>query len=727
MATLVLGALGSLIGGPLGGSIGALIGRSLDSRIIGSGRREGPRLTELKLTTSSYGSPIPRHFGHMRVAGQIIWATDLVEHKDKQGGGKSGPSVTTYTYSASFAVAVSSRPLLSIGRIWADGKLLRGEAGDLKVGGTMRLHSGHPDQPIDPLLAAAEPAGSCPAYRGIAYVVFEDLQLAEYGNRIPSLSFEVVADDRPLQMADLLEGTIEDCSAGVALSGVAGLSLEGSVAGALAELDQLYPVDVDACGEQITLAPEGAQASIVALASAATSGEPDDFGGKSGFERRRSGASEAPIAVLRYYDVDRDFQPGAQRAAGRPSAGQPRTIELPAAMAAGDALHLVDRATRRTDWSRQTISWRVTQLDPAVRPGAIVTLPKHPGLWRVRGWEWRASGVELMLSRASPAARNDELMADPGRASRPSDLPIGPTTLCAVELPDDGTGAAPLIKVLASSSAAGWPGASVYADHGDGALIALGSSGRSRAAIGTAANVLPPASPHLLDRHSELIVDLDGPDLNLSGATLRQLAMGANRAVLGDELIQFARAEPLGDGRWRLAELLRGRCGTEAAVSHHRPGERFMVLTDEGAIFDKTAMGLSATSSIAAIGIADPEPVLAGIALEGIASRPLAPVHGHCTTQPGQGCSLGWTRRARGQWQWRYGVDVPLGEQSENYEVSYVASDQVLALWTAPETSLQVPASEFDRLRSAAPDGWFEVRQRGDRANSLPLAIRPAA
>ena len=31
-----------------------------------------------------------------------------------------------------------------------------------------------------------------PAYRGVAYIVFDDLQLEKYGNRTPNLEFEVV-------------------------------------------------------------------------------------------------------------------------------------------------------------------------------------------------------------------------------------------------------------------------------------------------------------------------------------------------------------------------------------------------------------------------------------------------------------------------------------------------------------------------------------------------------
>ena len=45
------------------------------------------------------------------------------------------------------------------------------------------------------------------AYRGLAVAVFEDLQLAEYGNRIPFLTFEVEADSEPLRLGALLEDT----------------------------------------------------------------------------------------------------------------------------------------------------------------------------------------------------------------------------------------------------------------------------------------------------------------------------------------------------------------------------------------------------------------------------------------------------------------------------------------------------------------------------------------
>jgi hypothetical protein len=86
----------------------------------------------------------------------VIWATDLVEHSTTTSSGKNKPSVTSYSYTSSFAVALASRPILSLGRIWADGNLLRGADGDLKVGGTLRIYTGTGDQAPDPLIASAE-------------------------------------------------------------------------------------------------------------------------------------------------------------------------------------------------------------------------------------------------------------------------------------------------------------------------------------------------------------------------------------------------------------------------------------------------------------------------------------------------------------------------------------------------------------------------------------------
>ena len=204
MATLVLSTVGAALGGPVGGALGSLIGGAIDAQLFGPGPRHGPRLGDLSIQTSSYGSPIPRIYGAMRVAGSVVWATDLKEEQNVAGGGKSGPEVVSYAYSASFAVALSSRPAKRIGRVWADGKLLRGAAGDMKTPGKLRFYGGSEDQGIDPLIASVEGAGRAAAFRGLVLAVFEDLALVDYGNRIPVITFELIADEGAVAVSDLV-------------------------------------------------------------------------------------------------------------------------------------------------------------------------------------------------------------------------------------------------------------------------------------------------------------------------------------------------------------------------------------------------------------------------------------------------------------------------------------------------------------------------------------------
>ncbi|WP_278069677.1 baseplate multidomain protein megatron [Brevundimonas sanguinis] len=203
MAQVLLGGLGGMAGvSSLGLLAGGLLGRALDDRLIAGlspARQVGPRLEGLKLQSSAEGAPMACVFGRARVTGQVIWAARFLERKEKRSAGKAGKTVD-YAYSLSFAVALCEGPIDGVGRIWADGQPM-----DM-TGVTMRLHRGTQDQMPDPLIEAVE--GRAPAYRGTAYVVFEDLPLDAYGDRAPQLSFEVFRRPQGAepQMEDRLEG-----------------------------------------------------------------------------------------------------------------------------------------------------------------------------------------------------------------------------------------------------------------------------------------------------------------------------------------------------------------------------------------------------------------------------------------------------------------------------------------------------------------------------------------
>ncbi|QBX37364.1 hypothetical protein E4M02_01805 [Brevundimonas sp. S30B] len=202
MAQAVLGGLGGALAGGVGQAVGAALGRVVDNGLVAAlapPQQRGPRLEGLKLQSSAEGAPMACVFGRARVTGQVIWAARFLERRRTTSAGKGGPRTTENDYSLSFAVALCEGPIDGIGRVWADGQPM-----DLS-GVTMRVHRGGPDQAPDSLIEAVE--GAAPAYRGVAYVVFEDLSLGPFGNRAPQLSFEVFR--RPLGSAPGLEDRLE--------------------------------------------------------------------------------------------------------------------------------------------------------------------------------------------------------------------------------------------------------------------------------------------------------------------------------------------------------------------------------------------------------------------------------------------------------------------------------------------------------------------------------------
>ncbi|MFC6620748.1 phage tail protein [Novosphingobium panipatense] len=722
MATLVFGSLGSLMGGPVGGTIGSLMGQQVDTALFGSTRRQGPRLKDTAFTTSSYGQPLPRHFGRVRTAGSVIWATDLVERSEVQGGGKGSPAVSTFRYSANFAIALASRPIQAIGRIWADGQLLRGAGGDLKCGGTMRVHTGAGNQPPDPLIVAAEGADRCPAYRGLAYVVFEELDLSGFYNRIPALTFEVIADaDFTLQ--DMLGGAESPIDAAIPLPGVLGYTSESSPADDLQAFGQLIPLEIDA-GSALVIARQRTQASVLPLPEAAIATGDGDFGATSGFTRRRGLPAANRPGILRYYELERDYQASLQRASGPASSSEPAAIELPATLEAATARTLIEKASRRIDWTRDRVAWRSCGLDPDLSPGALVAVPGVAGHWRVREWEWRDSGVELSLERSLPAGADarPNLASDPGRSNPAPDLPAPATRLVAFEVPLEPTAKfdAPRIFAAVSAAGEGWSGAALYADTGDGAMLPVGPSGRRRAVIGDTLTILPAATPLLLDRASELDVLLLDPTMQLVSVDPLPLAQGHNRALVGEEIVQFASARPLGGGRWRLSNFVRGCAGTESALHAHQPGEPFVLLGPGLVPIASETVGTDPERRILALGRGDHEPVSSPVHLSGLSLRPLAPVHPRRMQADDGATVFTWTRRARGEWFWRDGVDVPLTEQAERYLVLLGSVEAPLATWATAEPRITFAPGMLTTFPSDMP---LHVRQSGTHALSPPLLL----
>jgi len=726
MATMVLTAVGTALGGPIGGAIGGLIGNVLDREVLFKAKgREGARLSDLQLQTSSYGTQMPRLFGRMRVAGTVIWATDLREIRTKSGGGKGQGSSTSYSYSASFAVALSARGVRSIGRVWADGNLLRGAAGDFKTQvGAFRLHDGGEDQTPDPLIASAQGADMTPAHRGIAYAVFEDLLLSDYGNRIPSLTFEVEADAGAVTI-DAIVGALSEGQMG---SGVVA-EFEGFAASG-ADLSEAIAPLVDAYG--LGLCGDGGQlvgeaGSAVALLDPATRCSRINGRAIDPVERSGAGADSVALALsVRHHDPARDYQAGVQRVT-RPGPGRiERGIELPAVLSGGAARSL---ARQRLDgiWAgrdRMALrgDWRALELEP----GMIVALADAPGLWRIEEREWEAMAVRLALRRLAGAGARAPGSVSSGQIVRQVDAPHGPTRLMLADLPrlTEGVASGPQL-VAAASGGAGWRSAALYALDAGGTAEPIGRTA-PRAVMGQIDATLPPGSTLLLDTINSLSVTLLAEDMELVSADGAALAQGRNLCLVGQELIQFGQAVPTGPASYRLEALRRGLRGTEWAMAGQGAGTPFLLIEADRLVDPLAAAGMEgdigATMRLLAIGIGDVEPATAETAISGAALVPPAPVHLNAAPDGTGGWRIGWTRRSRAGWRWTSGGEVPLAEESERYEARVLNGDRLVRRAEVVE-----PAWTYDAAMIAA-DGasgplTIAVRQIGTRAIGQPGMI----
>jgi hypothetical protein len=684
MATLILTGVGTAIGGPFGGAIGALLGQAVDGRLFAPKARQGPRLGDLAVQTSTYGSEIPKLFGRMRVAGTVIWATDLREQRSASGG-KGRPKTVNYSYSASFAVALSGRRALGVGRIWADGKLLRGAAGDFKASVRFRLWTGGEDQPVDPLIASAEGGTASPAYRGLAYAVFEDLELADFANRIPSLTFEVIADEAPVAIGDIAVA-LTDGGVGAGLTpALAGYAAGGdSVRAALEELAQLAGLSLaDEGGELALTSPDAASARV--LTGSALGARTDGAGGQD--EYVRGGERSAPGEVsLAYYDPARDYQTGLQRVK-RPGGFGAERRAVAAALDAADAKALALARLETLAAARETAKLHLSPAFLGLAAGSLLRLPDRPGLWRVARVTCERLVVTAELVRAAGGTQGP-LAAAPGRPIAQPDLEAGATRLVLLDLPIPGeeSRSGPGLLAAASGGAGwrsaplslSWDGGSGWADIGATAAPAL--IGRTLTAPG-------PAQSALLDSRGSVEVELLNEAMWLENRSDAALAAGANLAAVGPELIQFGMAEPIGPRRFRLSRLLRGRRGTEWAAGLHLPGEDF-VLIDPPTLLrvDLPLASIGSEAALLPAGLGDEEATPARLTITGEALRPPSPVHARAEALEDGDILLTWVRRSRLGWDWPSSLDTPLAEEREAYRVA-IGSGTATRTWEVGEPS----------------------------------------
>lgn len=239
-----------------------------------------------------------------------------------------------------------------------------------------------------------------------------------------------------------------------------------------------------------------------------------------------------------------------------------------------------------------------------------------------------------------------------------------------------------------------WPGAMLYASADGvsyGGVADLGGPGT----WGVCSTILVDGTTVTWDEGNSVTVVLRNGELE--SATAAAVLNGANLALIGDELVQFRDAEVLDTNAYRLSGLLRGRKGTEWATASHGADEAFVLLTAGDLIrvaANHSLIGAERQYRGATRGQAITDAQTITFTARGMALKPLSPCHVNGRRSEAGDWTISWVRRARIDSEWRDGVDVPLDEPAEAYEVEIlddavvkrtIATGTPSAIYTAAE------------------------------------------
>lgn len=321
----------------------------------------------------------------------------------------------------------------------------------------------------------------------------------------------------------------------------------------------------------------------------------------------------------------------------------------------------------------------------ALEPGDVIYL--HEGAntqhLRVEQVQLGKPGILRVRATRSEAQAWDGYIAPPEDSGGELLLPPALTRLEVLDIPafpGDAQDSCTL-RLAACGMSAGWQGASILRASGYGDDIAFADLD-TPAVIGGCLTALANAAPQVIDYASTLDVALLGEAV-LSSVSIPAMLDGANVAVVGNEIIQFAQAVALGDGKYRLSTLLRGRLGTEPHCAGHSAGERFVLINGSVVPLGITSASIGQTWNLNAvsIGSSPAEGSLLNHLVNGESLKPYTPVHLAARRVAGGDIIVSWVRRARIDGAWRAAVDVQLMEAREEYEVRIMSGTTMKRSW----------------------------------------------
>jgi hypothetical protein len=394
------------------------------------------------------------------------------------------------------------------------------------------------------------------------------------------------------------------------------------------------------------------------------------------------------------------------------------TISFPIAMSDQEGKQIADITLYNSWISRMGFTFRLPPEFAATDPGDVITVTVNSVAYvmRVISASMERNGSQQITAVAEDVSTYD-FYTPPGESPQGEGqgVIIPQTDLYLLDLPafpiDTGNEGVMRAAMVALGDA--WEGASLFRSLDGGASGGNNfnsiASTDTKTIKGIVLNTLPAWSGgNVFDTTNTIDVALIIG--SLSSTNELALLNGANACVVNNEIIQFQNATLTGERRYRLSKLLRGRLGTEHETSGHAPGDT-LIMIDSSLIeiaMPPASVGVQRFYKAVTLGDTLANTTEDAFTYTGKTLRPYSPVHIEGARDGGGNLTVTWVRRTRISGEWRDHVDVPLGEESERYEVDIMDGLDVVrtitgltsptASYTAAEqtTDFGAPQSSID-------------------------------
>ena len=575
-------------------------------------------------------------------------------------------------------------------------------------------HLGTEVQTADSLIEAEQGSGNVPGYRGVCYTTISDYQLAGHGNRIPTTwSAEVIRSataELDETFADILGFSDLDASE-YDVTALAGIVEKGYTSrGPMPTKSEMLPLML----LHDVLVREDDGVMVFFLRSNATIVDIDvgDLEAREGVEAAVAipaswedpDRQEPPREVLvKYVDEENDLQPGSQRefrigvAAGDINK---RVVAITVTMNGGEARDLAAKVLWLSWTNKRGVEIQVPQRYLNLQEndiGSFVYLGETyqflikeitdgiNGVMLVRGFIELSASLIHTSPHELPQGTDSKLYFPPDMRQMVIDV-------AALRDSDTLTTGVYLAAATRDQEAL-YKGGSIFESQDDVnySAVAVANPYVTQASIGICTTSLDDTTNRWAHWDGISSVAIRLFEGSLSSKTKTEIVSGANRALLGDEIVGFTTAVLEADGTYTISGFLRGLGATEYAMAEHVDGERFIFLNSPGIVFHEhslAAVGSTRYYKAVAIGGDIDDSLERTTVLLGATVLPPDPVNlqGN-NNSSNDDWVFSWRRRSRSIFQWIKTPNPPLLEDTESYEVDVMDGATVARTLTVTDAT----------------------------------------